>query len=301
MQLLTFKAEGRLHLGVKTPAGVVDVATAQAALGVPARTLRAPETLDELLAGGDASMHALVALARRTAGLGEGHSWLLDEAGLTYAPCVPHPGKIFLVGRNYREHAAETGHQVTETPTLFSKFGNAPAGHHEEVPLPKAATNYDYEAELCAVIGRRAHHVSEADALSCVLGYCNANDLSARDLQFKTSQWLLGKTLDKFLPLGPCLVTADELPDPQALSVRCWMNGKMRQDGHTSDMVFTVAALIAYIAQYMPLEPGDIICTGTPAGVIEGRQDKVWLKPGDEVTVEVEGLGRLTNKLAAEP
>jgi 2-keto-4-pentenoate hydratase/2-oxohepta-3-ene-1,7-dioic acid hydratase in catechol pathway len=300
MHLLTFKTPGRMRLGVKVAAGVIDVTTAQAALGMSARSLRAPETMAELLAGGQPALDALAALVARAAPLGADHSWVLREDGLSFAPCVPSGGKIILVGRNYRKHAAETGHEVTETPTLFSKFGTTLAGHCEPIPLPRTAERFDYEAELAVVIGRRARHVTPEAALSYVLGYCCANDLSARDLQFRTSQWLLGKSLDKFMPLGPYLVTADEVGDPQTLHVRCWLNGDLRQDAVTEDMVFDVAHLISYISEYMALEPGDIIATGTPEGVIEGRADKVWMKPGDEVAVEVEKLGRLTNKLVAE-
>jgi 2-keto-4-pentenoate hydratase/2-oxohepta-3-ene-1,7-dioic acid hydratase in catechol pathway len=167
----------------------------------------------------------------------------------------------------------------------------------EPIPLPDNAVQYDYEVELAAVIGRRARYVSEGQALDYVLGYCTANDLSARDLQTRTSQWLLGKTLDKFMPLGPYLVTADQVPDPQNLALRTWVNGELRQNSNTSDMVFSVAQLVSYVSQYLTLEPGDVILTGTPEGVVLGMKEKVWLKAGDEVTVEVEGLGRLTNSM----
>lgn len=295
MILLNYRAAGQIRLGVKTGSGVIDIAAAQAALG-----LRAPETMAALLAEGRPGLDALATLAAQAEAPGGERPWLLKEEELSVAPAVPAPGKIFLVGRNYRKHAAETGHQVTETPTLFGKFANSVAAHGEAVKLPATARKYDYEAELAVVIGRRAWQVTPEEALSYVLGYCNANDLSARDLQFLTSQWLIGKTLDQFLPLGPYVVTADEVGDPQALRVRLWLNGELRQDGHTSDMVFGVAHLISYISQYLPLEPGDVLSTGTPDGVIEGRADQVWLKPGDEVTIEVERLGRLTNRLIAQ-
>jgi 2-keto-4-pentenoate hydratase/2-oxohepta-3-ene-1,7-dioic acid hydratase in catechol pathway len=300
MQLLTHVAGGRLRLAAKTPSGIIDLGMAQAALGAPAAGPRAPESIEELLAGGQAAQDAFAALVERAAALGPDHSWVLDESKLVFAPCVPPTGKIILVGRNYRRHAAETGHDVTDTPSLVSKFGTALAGHGEQIPLPRTASRFDYEAELAVVIGRRARHVSEENALSFVLGYCCANDLSARDLQFLTTQWLLGKSLDKFMPVGPWLVTADEVGNPQALGVRCWLNGELRQDASTSDMVFTVAALISYISQHMALLPGDLISTGTPEGVILGRTEKVWLKPGDEVVVEVEKVGRLANRLIAE-
>jgi 2-keto-4-pentenoate hydratase/2-oxohepta-3-ene-1,7-dioic acid hydratase in catechol pathway len=300
MQLLTIVAGGRLRLAAKTPSGIIDLAAAQAALGAPRQGLRAPESMEELLAGGAEAQDALAALIQRAGALGPDPSWVLDEGKLVYAPCVPRTGKIILVGRNYRRHAAETGHDVTDTPSLFGKFGTSLAGHGEQIPLPRTAIRYDYEAELAVVIGRHARYVSQQDALGYVLGYCCANDLSARDLQFLTSQWLIGKSLDKFMPVGPYVVTADEVGDPQALDVRCWLNGELRQDANTGDMVFTVAALISYVSQYMALRPGDLISTGTPEGVIAGRAEQVWLKPGDEVVVEVEKVGRLSNKLIAE-
>lgn len=221
----------------------------------------------------------------------------LATATLT-APLLT-PEKIICVGLNYRRHAAESGMAVPTTPVIFSKFANALAGAGEAIPLPAVATQYDYEVELAVVIGRRAANVSETKALEYVFGYCTANDLSARDLQMRTSQWLLGKTLDKFLPLGPRLVTADEVGDPQTLAVRCWVNGDLRQDSNTADMLFPVAHLVAYLSQHMTLQPGDIILTGTPEGVVLGRAQKDWLTPGDEVVVEVEKLGQLTNRMVS--
>lgn len=219
----------------------------------------------------------------------------LNEARL----CAPilAPEKIVCVGLNYRRHAAESGMAVPTSPVLFSKFNNTLAGAGDAIPLPPVAAQYDYEVELAVVIGRHTANVSEAEALNYVFGYCTANDLSARDLQMRTSQWLLGKTLDKFLPLGPALVTSDEVGDPQALAVRCWVNGDLRQNSNTADMVFPVAHLVSYISQHMTLQPGDIILTGTPEGVVLGRAQKDWLVPGDEVVVEVEKLGKLANRM----
>jgi 2-keto-4-pentenoate hydratase/2-oxohepta-3-ene-1,7-dioic acid hydratase in catechol pathway len=181
---------------------------------------------------------------------------------------------------------------------LFSKFNNSLAGHNEDVPLiGDVATQFDYEVELCVVIGKTARNVSEADALSYVAGYCTANDLSVRDLQMRTSQWLLGKTPDKFFPIGPYLVTADEIGDPQTLRLTCKVNGETRQDSNTSDMVFTVAQLVSYCSKYLTLEAGDLITTGTPEGVAMGMPNQPWLKKGDVVEVEVEKLGKLTNTM----
>jgi len=294
MILLAFEDGDATRLGVKTDRGVVDVAAAEAALGVgPAGP--APGGGDALLAGGDAARRAVEDVVRRAADAPADAPWLRREEDLRLAPCVPSSGKILCVGLNYRRHAEESGMAIPETPVLFSKFGNTLAAHGEEVPLPSVATQYDYEAELAVVIGRTARNVAQDAALSHVFGYCAANDVSARELQTRTSQWLLGKTLDKFLPLGPYLVTADEVADPQALRVRCWLNGELRQDSSTADMIFGVAEIVSYASRYFPLEPGDVISTGTPEGVIMGMAEKRWLQPGDAVEVEVAGLGRLRN------
>jgi 2-keto-4-pentenoate hydratase/2-oxohepta-3-ene-1,7-dioic acid hydratase in catechol pathway len=151
-----------------------------------------------------------------------------------------------------------------------------------------------------AVIGKKVKYVPQEEALKAVFGYCNGDDFSARDLQMRTTQWLLGKTPDKFMPIGPYLVSADEVGDPQNRSIRCWLNGEKRQDSNTGDMVFSVVDLVSYISQYMTLEPGDLISTGTPQGVVLGMKEKNWVKPGDVIEVEVEGLGRLVNRAVAE-
>lgn len=295
MILLTFQQGDRLRLGVKTAGRVLDVQAVAQALGA-----HVPATPEAFFTAGLAALPALQDLLARASSAPEQASWLRDEASLQLGPCVPDPGKIICIGLNYLRHAAESGMAPPKTPVLFSKFNNAVAAPNERVPLPAVAKEYDYEAELVVVIGKRARHVTAGDALTYVLGYCNGNDLSARDLQLLTGQWLLGKTLDKFLPLGPHLVTADEAGDPGAMSVRCWFNSELRQNSHTSDLIFNVPQLISYISRYLTLEPGDIISTGTPEGVILGRADKVWMKPGDEVTVEVGPLGRLTNVMCEE-
>ncbi len=223
-----------------------------------------------------------------------------DAAGLRLGPPTPRPGKIVCVGLNYRRHAKETGNPIPSHPVLFSKFGNAITGHDAMVPVPPEVEKLDYEAELVVVIGRRARRVREDEALSYVLGYMSGNDLSARGLQMRSGQWLLGKTLDGFLPLGPQLVTADAVVDPQALRVRSWLNGELRQDSNTADMIFSVAEILRYASTYFALEPGDILCTGTPEGVILGMEEKRWMVPGDEVVVEVGDLGRVTTRFVAE-
>jgi 2-keto-4-pentenoate hydratase/2-oxohepta-3-ene-1,7-dioic acid hydratase in catechol pathway len=295
MYLLTFRNGDDLRLGVRTEKGVVDVSAAQAALG--AGDVRAPESVDEVISGGGVATAALADLvARADAASGD---WLRDEESLTLGPAVPNPGKIICVGLNYRKHAEESGAAIPESPVLFSKFVNTVAAPNEDVPLPDSATQYDYEVELGVVIGKPVKNVAEGDALDTVFGYVTANDLSARELQTRTSQWILGKTLDKFMPIGPYLVTADDVPDPQALQLRTWMNGELRQDSNTSDMIFPVAEIISYISRHFSLAPGDVIITGTPAGVILGLAEKNWLKAGDVVEVEVEGLGKLSNRMVA--
>jgi 2-keto-4-pentenoate hydratase/2-oxohepta-3-ene-1,7-dioic acid hydratase in catechol pathway len=296
MYLLSYQTPVGSHLGLKTAHGVIDVAAASEAL-LSGTQASPPTSLEELCAGGAQARGALQQLAA----LAQAHHsapWLLPEETLQLAPCVPCGGKILCVGLNYRRHAAEAGMAVPDSPVLFPKYANGLAASGETIPLPANAVHYDYEAELALVIGQRVRAVPEAQALSAVLGYCNANDLSARDLQFRSSQWLLGKALDKFLPIGPYLVTTDEVPDPQALRLRCLVNGQMCQDSSTADMIFSVAYLVSYLSQYMTLEPGDVILTGTPEGVIMGKQDRRWLKAGDEVTIEIAGLGRLVNVLA---
>jgi 2-keto-4-pentenoate hydratase/2-oxohepta-3-ene-1,7-dioic acid hydratase in catechol pathway len=203
------------------------------------------------------------------------------------------------VGLNYLRHAQESGMAAPKTPVLFSKFNNSLAAHGEDVALPEVATEYDYEAEMVAVVGKRARNVPVEEALSYVLGYCNGNDLSARDLQMLTGQWLLGKTLDRFLPIGPFLLTADEAGEPNGWPVSCWLNGELRQESSTADMIFSVAEVLSYASRHMTLEPGDLISTGTPEGVILGMREKVWLKPGDRVTVEVGPLGRLESRMVS--
>jgi 2-keto-4-pentenoate hydratase/2-oxohepta-3-ene-1,7-dioic acid hydratase in catechol pathway len=299
MILLQFRTSEGLHLGVKTQQGVVDVTAALNDTSIRQSNEGVPASLVEVCAGGTAVCEALDEFVRHLLASDSANRWLLDEARLTYGPCVANPSKIICIGLNYRRHVEESGMAIPTLPVLFSKFSNTIAAPNEQIVLPSNAVEYDYEAELGVVIGKRARNISEQDALSYVLGYCNTDDLSARDLQFRTSQWLLGKTLDQFSPIGPYLVTADEVSDPQALDIRCWVNGALRQNSNTADMIFSVAYLVSYISQYMTLEPGDVISTGTPEGVVFGMKEKIWLKPGDEVTIEIAGLGRLTNIMIA--
>ena len=215
---------------------------------------------------------------------------------------VPRPGKIICVGLNYRDHAKETGKAVPTEPVLFSKFANSVVGPGADVVVPpEAAGQVDYEAELAVVIGRRASRVAADDALDHVAGYACANDVSARSLQFRSGQWLLGKAIDTFLPLGPWLVPADEVPDPQALGIRCLVNDELLQDSDTGQMVFGVAELIGFISRTLTLEPGDLLVTGTPSGVGMAADPPRFLRPGDRMRVEIDGLGQLDNTVRAGP
>lgn len=288
MILTAYQINDSVQMGIKTERGILDVAKAVAASGA-----NCPATPNAVYAHG---LDALPALADLL-GKADDEGLYLDEADLRYAPVVPNPGKILCVGLNYRKHAAESGMDAPAYPVLFSKFSNALAAPNEDIPLQADWRAVDYESELGVVMGRTARHVDEAEALDYVLGYCNMNDLSERDLQMRSGQWLLGKTIDKFLPLGPYVVTADDIPDPQNLFIKGWMNGELRQDSSTADMIFTVAEIIAYASQVMTLNPGDVISTGTPEGVILGMKLRRWMKPGDEYAVEVEGLGRLVNRM----
>jgi 2-keto-4-pentenoate hydratase/2-oxohepta-3-ene-1,7-dioic acid hydratase in catechol pathway len=209
---------------------------------------------------------------------------------------VPRPGKIVGVARNYAAHGAERGdHKAPEEPVLFLKAPSAVIGPEDEIVVPAAVSQADYEGELAVVIGRRARRVTAEDALACVAGYCAANDVSARDFQGVRGQHFLGKSCDSFAPLGPALVTPDEIPDPQDLGIRTALSGETVQTGHTKDMVFPVAHIIAFASRLMTLDPGDVILTGTPAGVGAARTPPRWLQDGDVVEIEIERVGRLAN------
>jgi 2-keto-4-pentenoate hydratase/2-oxohepta-3-ene-1,7-dioic acid hydratase in catechol pathway len=210
------------------------------------------------------------------------------------------PSKIVCVGLNYRDHAEEQGTALPTAPLLFAKWPNALIGPGEPIVIPRVSQKVDYEAELGVVIGSRVRRVSEENALEAVRGYICLNDVSARDLQFADGQWTRGKSPDTFCPVGPEVVPAADVSDPQALGIRCVLNGEVMQDSTTANMIFTVAQIIAYASATMTLEPGDLIATGTPAGVGVFRDPPVLLKAGDEVTIEIEGLGSLTNPVRAE-
>ncbi len=220
----------------------------------------------------------------------------LDHKVLGYAPVVGNPGKIICVGLNYRSHVEETEKKVPEHPVIFSKYSDSLAGHLDSIRIPGPGLKVDYEGELGVMIGRTARNV-DRDFEKYIFGYFVGNDVSSRELQYRTSQYLLGKSLEGFYPNGPVLVTADEIGNPQNLEIKTTVNGEVRQNSNTSNMIFTVKELISYISRYLTLYPGDVISTGTPEGVVLGMKDKekYWLKPGDRVEVSIEGIGTLKN------
>ena len=293
MTFLTIKQGDEMSLGVKTKKGVLDVKAASALLA-----MKAPTTIDDLIQGGDAGLTALVKAALDS---DKAKPAFRDEAKIEFGPCVTNPEKILMLGFNYRKHAMETKTPIPTSPVLFTKCNNALNGHNGVITLPThVGKNFDYEVELVVVMGKTAHRVSEADALKYVFGYCTGNDFTARDLQRKTSQFLLGKSCDGFGPVGPYLVTADQIPDPNNLSLECYVNGERRQHSNTSDMIFNVATIISYASQHFTLKPGDIFFTGTPEGVIFGMppEKQVWLKAGDKISTRIEKLGELRFTLA---
>lgn len=274
MKIVTFWKDDKWTPGVYTDEGVRDV-SAKA------------DTVPKLLTWWEAAPEEVSTYVKEAP--------LVKET--TLGPCVDRPEKIICSGLNYQEHADRSGMDAPDYPLLFNKFANALTGSHTSVIIPSDAKQMDYEAELAIVIGKRAKHVSKEDAFQYVAGYAPANDLSARDLQFRTKQWLVGKSPDGFCPIGPYLTTVDEAGDPDQLQIQCRVNSELRQDSNTSDLIFDCATLISYISAYMTLEPGDVILTGTPAGVIMELDDKDWLEDGDEVEVSIEGLGTLVNTM----
>jgi 2-keto-4-pentenoate hydratase/2-oxohepta-3-ene-1,7-dioic acid hydratase in catechol pathway len=286
MKLVTFSRNGSTHIGaLVTQDGqerVVDLNAAQPSL---------PTDMVAFLAAGDA------ARAHAEAAIASGPSYPLADVKLL-APV--RPGKFICIGLNYRDHAIETNSPLPDFPIVFAKYSNAIAGPGDTIILPKVTEQVDYEAELGFVIGKTARHVSEADALDYVAGYLPVNDVSARDYQTRTSQWSMGKTFDTFGPLGPALVTADEVPDPHNLRISLDIDGEVLQDSNTRELIFNVPQLVASLSEVMTLEPGDVVSTGTPPGVGAARTPKRWIRDGETVSVTIEGLGTLSNPAKLE-
>jgi len=224
---------------------------------------------------------------------------VLERSKVALLAPVPRPGKVMCIGLNYKDHAAESNSALPERPLLFSKFPTCVLAPGGTIRVPRGSENLDYEAELGVVIGKRATRVPAATAMEHVLGYVNFNDVSARDFQFKDGQWQRGKSCDTFAPFGEAIVTGDELADPHRLRIRLRLNGKTMQDSSTAQLIFGVPQLIESLSEHVTLEPGDVIATGTPPGVGFARKPPVWLQAGDEVEVEIEGLGVLRNVVGA--
>jgi 2-keto-4-pentenoate hydratase/2-oxohepta-3-ene-1,7-dioic acid hydratase in catechol pathway len=286
-------SSGDYRLGVKTEKGILDVPEAAKQLH-----MHAPETMDELLQNEDGpALNALVEAGLKSSSAKKA---FVKEETIEYGPLLSRPSKIVCVGLNYRKHAAETGQAVPKEPILFNKYATCLNRHNGTVKLPvDLAKKFDYEVELVIVIGKEAKNVVEADALKHAAGYATGNDFTARDLQYETGgQWMIGKAVDQFAPIGPYMLTAD-LVDPDNLKLETRVNGETRQSSSTSDMIANCRHMISYISRYMTLKPGDIIFTGTPEGVIQGKpKDKqVWLKPGDKIACSLEKLGELKFEL----
>ncbi|MGM8364508.1 fumarylacetoacetate hydrolase family protein [Virgibacillus sp. W0181] len=298
MKLVTFLRKGKQTLGVKVEEGIIDL---EAALLNKTTQENIPTDIMQFIESSAQSLPALEQFISEL-GVNERENVTLSEQAIDWEPCVTQPSKIICVGLNYKKHADEVNTPYPEVPVLFNKFPNALTGHRHEVMIPPVTKRVDYEVELGIVIGKTAKNVSEDEALDYVFGYCSSNDVSARDLQKKTPQWMLGKTSDGFAPVGPYLVTKDEVGDPNKLTLKSTVNGEVRQHSNTSDMVFSCEEIISYISKHMTLVPGDLILTGTPEGVIIGlpKEKRVYLRDGDEVTVEVENLGALTNTFREE-
>jgi 2-keto-4-pentenoate hydratase/2-oxohepta-3-ene-1,7-dioic acid hydratase in catechol pathway len=226
---------------------------------------------------------------------------LLPWGSVTLLAPIPRPPKFICVGLNYRDHAIESGLPIPEIPVIFSKFSNTVIGPGAPIVLPKNSTKPDYEAELAFVIGKPGRHIPADKWLEHVAGYTIVNDVSARDFQLATSQWLMGKTFDTFAPMGPYLVTADEIIDPHSLAIGTTINGEVLQDSNTRELIFRIPEIVARLSSVFTLETGDIVSTGTPPGVGMARKPPRWLRPGDDVIVRVEGLGELRNPVVAEP
>ena len=309
MRLITFISDGAARAGAiiddADGALVIDLAGASNLFG--SQTSAAAETLASvhgIIAGGDTALAAanrIVELSRADDARGLlltlGHAQKL--ADVRCLPPIPRPGKIICIGQNYRAHVVEMGRELPKHPVLFAKFANTLVGHEQPIRLPRVSGQVDYEAELMIVIGRECKDVAPADAFDVIAGYTIFNDVSVRDYQRRTTQFLQGKTFDTTGPCGPAIVTKDEVADPHALRVQLRLNGETMQDGNTSDFIFDIPAIISYLSEIMTLEPGDLIATGTPEGVGFARDPQVFLKAGDVVEIEIDGLSVLRNPVVS--
>src|SRR6185312_8914827 len=283
MRLVTFKQNGHTGVGILNGSRVF-----------PLRGIGYDDAISFIAAGQDVHQrveHLAASASKRD---------LLPLDSLRLTAPIPRPQKILCVGLNYRDHAIESKMEIPSVPTVFAKFPNAVIGPGDPIVLSAATEKPDYEAEFAVVIGKRAKHVSSSNWKACVFGYTILNDVSARDVQLATSQWTVGKSFDTFAPLGPHIVSADEIPDPHALDIRLSIGGETLQHSNTRELIFRVPELIEYLSKGMTLEPGDIISTGTPAGVGLGRDPQRWLRAGEEVVIEIDKIGTLRNPVVAD-
>ena len=301
MKLLTYIQDDQQLVGaLLDETTVLEVKAAASAFASP-REVDASSLKTFVEQGDDAvqTVRILLDEARECRELWEKLELLFPLASVKLAAPIPNPSKVVAIGQNYIDHCREQNAPIPERPIIFAKFPTSVIGHGDAITWPPDLTKeVDYEAELGVVIGKRARCVRKEDAFDHVAGYLNANDVSARDLQFGDKQWVRGKSLDTFCPLGPYLVTKDEIPDPHNLRIRATLNGKVMQDSNTSNLIFRIPELIEFVSAAFTLLPGDILLTGTPPGVGVFRTPKVLMQPGDTITIEVEGLGTLTNPVA---
>lgn len=287
MKFATIATENGPRACVLTDGKYVDLHAADPSL---------PTSLKALLALGEAGLKKAAAVASQAGTV------RFDASTAQHLAVIPDPQKIVCLGLNYRDHAIESGMDIPPEPVLFSKYPSALIGHGAKIVLPAVSEQVDYEAELVIVVGRRAKHVTQDQAMDYVAGFAVGHDVSARDWQLNKpgKQWMAGKTFDTFAPVGPVLVTRDEVPNPSALGIRLRLNGQTMQDSSTAQLIFDVPYTISYLSKIVTLEPGDLIFTGTPPGVGMARKPPVWLKAGDVVEVEIDGLGVLSNTVVAE-
>jgi acylpyruvate hydrolase len=281
MRLVTFQHDGQVRLGAQVKNAILDLNQANPAI---------PADIFLLLSAG-ASALGLVREALASADA----ATLIPESEVTLLAPVLRPGKILCIGHNYKGHIGLGKTELPEYPNFFCKTANVITGHGHPIIVPRVTQQVDYEAELAVIIGKRGHDITESEAMDYVAGYSIFNDVSARDYQKRTSQWLLGKSFDTFGPLGPALVTADEVPDPHCLDLELTVNGVPKQRTNTRDLIFSVPFLVSYLSQVMTLDPGDIIATGTPAKLPEAANPQRFLEPGDVVEITIEKLGTLRN------
>jgi len=309
LRLVTYTSRGTTRAGAMVGSEhVVDLARGYAARGEVIGTLRElPAEMLALLDLGDEGLEAARAVVAWAESRREdtelrdaGVIWRTDEVGFRLAAPIPEPRTVYAIGLNYRAHAAEIGAAVPTRPIVFAKVRSCIVGDGDAIEIPKASEQVDWEAELCFVIGTGGRHIAAKDALNHVAGYMNGNDVSVRDWQMHFPTWMMGKGFDTHGPIGPFLVTRDEVPDPHALKVQLWVNDVLKQESSTDDLIFNIPQIIEYVSEAVTLQPGDIFFTGTPAGVGMGRTPQEWMKAGDVVRIEIGNLGVLNNPVVAE-